>query len=115
MLLAELLLSKGGILHHLLVVVNLVLLQRHDVLLTHLLLVGQGSSRVLLVINDNLLTIRRFVCAFGGGLRRLLHLLVARLHLNEALNESLRVNSGGKHALLCELHDFFLLLSLLMV
>ena len=94
LLLSELLLCKSGVLHNLLIVVDLVLLQRHDILLIHLLLVSKGSRRILLVVHNDLLSIRFVlpVLDLSWGLRlrlRLLHLnhlLVAWLHLNELLN-----------------------------
>ena len=83
---------KGGIFHNLLIVVDLVLLQRHDILLIDLLLVGKCGRRVLLVVHNDLLPVRFVVPVLNLGLclilklRLLHHLLVAWLHLNELLN-----------------------------
>ena len=92
LLLPELLLCKSGIFHNLLIVVDLVLLQRHDILLIDLLLVSKSSRRVLLVVHNYLLPVRFVVPVLHLGLclilklRLLHHLLVAWLHLNELLN-----------------------------
>ena len=108
--------SLGWILHNLLVVGHLVLLELHQVLLTDLLLIGESSGCTLWVVDDYLLAVaavRGTGLVFSSRLLHLEHLLASRLHLNETLNQRLRVHSRRKHPLFRKLHNLLLLLPLL--